>query len=451
MAYYDRLAIDDLGVQASPRKYGLTGSVIHYYQNWSGRFAFVWIMMLLTRLYEITKSLLPYFLLLISSYFIVFYRGFVLLLKPLITSKQDHFLSANLVFFVFAIFVVSNYEFNTFFWFCASVGYFGGVLFACLGALALFSPSKSPFSFLLLIVSFIFVGSAVENMAFVFIVLLSAYSFVQILFANKHFTWLAHWIQIPTTFLHQVKTAIAWVISVVSFLISILAPGNRVRLGSTKSAISLTYGEILWEIRKNIPHFFHDFLPSNFVYFYWLIFVMLYIGTHFRTKNSLQEDKLVLRLAVAFPLLILLLLCCILPNIYATVGIGAGRTLIIAAFLLIVFVSYFAFQIGYATLFSKKLAFTLAFFSVLTFLYDAKFRWINETYGAKIYAREYDQQINYLLELKAKKNTKAIGLPPLTYPPASLMYHKLSTDSSNWVNMHFVRNLELGFDVYLSD
>ncbi len=450
MAYYNRPTIDDFGLRIMLRESGFVESVFRYYKEWTGRFAFTWLSMILTWLYEQTGSFVPYIAILIFSFFIVFYKGLLVSFKPLIINKQDYFLLANLAVFMFILVEKSNYAPDTFFWFCASIIYFGGILLPCLGAILLFSPSKNPFSFVLLAFLFVFVGSAVENMAFTYIVMLSGYLFILCLFFYKpNFSGLATYlIKLPTTRLHLLKVVLAWVISVISFVISVLAPGNQVRLRGL-GITSFDLGSLLWEVRKNIPHFFHDILVSNFGYFYCLIFVMCYVGTHFRKKEGLNEERLAIRLFIAVPLFILLLLCCIIPSIYASRGIGPERSLTIIAFLLVVFVAYFAFQIGYATLFPKKIAFVLACFSLLTFGYDARFRLINEVYGLRIYAQEYDQQINYLLEMKAKKNKKAVELPPITYPPASVIRCPLSSDSTHWVNMDFAESLQLGFKVYL--
>jgi hypothetical protein len=440
LAFYNRLAMDDFTAVRVFNEHGIIGGVADFYQHWSGRFASACLMLVGLQIYTYLQNLAFWTWFLVIAYSVTWYHGLLLAFKPLINKQQDYFLVANLAILLFVIFVVTNYNFSTFYWFCASVGYFGGILFASILAVFLFSPSTHFGVWISLILCSIFVGSAVENISLVVGLLLS----IGLVFSfSNFFPFCSHRLIV----LNKKKWLTAWVVHIASFMISWFSSGTKIRLSTKQTS---AWADFLWQMRKNIPYFFHDILFSKTNYLLLLALVLCYTGVYFRKKeiDPQQEIKLISELLLGIILLFVLVLVGILPIIYAFGSIEPNRTLTIVAFLLLVFTAYFAFQLGYRTLFPKKLAWLFAFLALLILAYEGRYRWVNEVKGAKIYAQEYDAQIAYLLDLKAKKNRKPVGLAPITLPPGSLERNSFYADTTYWLNRDFAKAYELGFAVY---
>lgn len=440
LSFYNRLAMDDFTALCVFNEHGVIGGVVDFYQHWSGRFASVWLMLGAIWVYMYLQNLAFWTFFLIVAYCITFFCGLCLVFKPLINKGQDYFLILNLAIFLFILFVITNYNFSTFYWFCASVGYFGGVLFASILAVSLFSSSTHFVVWIGIILCSLFVGSAVENIAIVCGLLLSIGLILS--FSNTSSFFAHRRVQLIPS-----KWLTAWIVYVSSFAIAWFSSGTKVRLATSQV---LNWADYLWQIRKNIPYFFHDIAFSKINYLFLLAWVMCYVGVHFRKKeiDPQREITLISELLVGIILLFGLILVCILPIIYAFGNIEPNRTLTIVAFLLAIFTAYFAFQVGYQTLFPKKLALVLAILALLVLVYEVRYRWVNEVKGAKIYAQAYDAQVKYLLELKAKKHREPVGLNPITLPPGSLERNSFYADTTYWLNRDFSKAYKLGFAVY---
>ncbi|GAB4198571.1 MAG: hypothetical protein OHK0057_06040 [Thermoflexibacter sp.] len=440
LSFYNRLAMDDFTALCVFNEHGIMGGVADFYQHWSGRFASVWLMLVAIQVYVYLQNLAFWTFFLVFAYSITFFYVFYLALKSLINNHKDYFLMLNLAIFLFIIFVITNYNFSTFYWFCASIGYFGGVLFASILAVCLFSSSTHFFVWTGLILCSLFVGSAVENIAILCGLLLSiglvfSFSKYSLFFFNQR------------TKLNQSKWLTAWIVHLSSFVIAWFSSGTRARLATSQV---LNWTDFLWQVRKSVPYFFHDIAFSKINYLLLLALVMCYVGVYFRKKEiePQQEIKLISELLLGIIVLFVFVLVCILPIVYAFANIEPNRTLTIVAFLLMIFIAYFAFQLGYQTFFPKKLALVLAVLALMALVYEGRYRWVNEVKGAKIYAQEYDAQVKHLLELKAKKNREPVGLKPITLPPGSLERNSFYADTAYWLNRDFAKAYELGFAVY---
>ncbi|MCU0393792.1 MAG: hypothetical protein MUE81_21985, partial [Thermoflexibacter sp.] len=175
---------------------------------------------------------------------------------------------------------------------------------------------------------------------------------------------------------------------------------------------------------------------------------LVYIGSYFRKNEKIDENRFLGEVILSIPFFVCLMLLCLLPILFSFKAIGNDRTLTIVAFFVVIFVAYFSFQLGYRTLFSRKIALFFAIMCLLLLAYGARYRWTNEVYGAKIYAEHFDRTIDYLLELKAKKHRQPVGIDPITLPPGSLERNSFSADTLFWFNKDFANAYQLGYKVY---
>jgi hypothetical protein len=309
LSFYNRLAMDDFTALCIFNEYGIMGGVADFYQHWSGRFASVWLMLVAIQVYVYLQNLAFWTSFLVLAYSITFFYGLHLAFKPLINKHKDNFLILNLAIFLFIIFVITNYNFSTFYWFCASIGYFDGVLFASILAVCLFSSSTHFLVWTGLIVCSLFVGSAVENIA-IFCGLLLSMGLV-FSFSNTSSLFSSQRIQ-----LNQSKWLMAWIVYVSSFILAWFSSGTKARL-ATRQVLNWT--DFLWQVRKSVPYFFHDIAFSKINYLLLFALVMCYIGVYFRKKeiDPKQEIHVISQLFIGIILLFGFVLVCILPIVYA--------------------------------------------------------------------------------------------------------------------------------------
>src|SRR5271157_1856942 len=166
LGYYNRLAMDDYCYLSAQNEHGFFSPFTFWYQNYQGRFAPQFFINLTTKIFGLTHSLLPFTIIFLTLFTWVIYK----LLKKIVPLFSN-FELLNLGMFIFSLFVINNYEFNTFFWLNVSAMYFGGVLFLMIGINEILSTNRNFWNYVLIIFCGVYVGSSSETFAVIWSIL----------------------------------------------------------------------------------------------------------------------------------------------------------------------------------------------------------------------------------------------------------------------------------------
>ncbi len=401
LGYYNRLAMDDYCYLTIRNEHGFFSPFTFWYQNYQGRFAPQFFFNMIAKVFDLTHSLLPFTILFLTLFIWVLYK----LLKKIVPVLSN-FELLNLGAFVFSVFVINNYEFNTFFWLNVSAMYFGGVLFLLIGINEILS-SKSNFrTYLLIIFCGVYVGSSSETFALIMSIL-TALALIIFLLRLK-FDYIRF-----ISDIHLRKLLLAFIFCSVSFMIMYLAPGNDVRLKIT--AINM---------QQQIPMPLHKFLPAALNAFLvfsgstilklpvWVLLSLpfLYLGVYLK-DNILFFNKVDYLKILPFCFVIFLWIC-LLPTVYVQGDIGPGRALTHIAFYMTCFVAFISLLSGLKLKLNKNYFLWMAMMSLSFWIYIIIGRLINEVPDVKRYA--YSEDIRVAL-LKKFENRSLDGTLVTTY------------------------------------
>lgn len=429
IAYYNRLALDDYCQINMLQKHGLAGAIKVWYTQWS-------ISVVLKPVYvfflQLNNGLFIYVVLLILLFVFVLYRLFVEL-TIVFQQKQNHLLQLNLAVFTFSILFNTFFEPSTFFWLIASVGYCF-TLACCIQFLLFFiKPSHHIRHYALAGLCAAFVGNGSINVAF---------TITGILVLLLLYTW---WQPHTTTSLaSRKKVFFLLTICLVGITVTLLSPGMYARKAMFPE-ISLV--ETLKRSMGAIT-VLSALIQEKLKYFLILLVPFIYIGTTFRSTNTLNDHKVVGWFVVGLPLVLGIIWVATLPTIYAIGNIGPRRSLTHLSLYLVLYVAIFGFMIGYYTLFSKKLAFVITCSGFFYFAGIGLKKIKDDVPQVARYAKSYDQRLEYLAQLKAKGHTQKVVLPPLALPNYNIIVtHELAKSPDNWVNGCMQNALQLKFEV----
>ena len=471
------LAQDDHAYLMNFHKYGFNSSFLYWYQNWQGRFGPHYLLNIMFILRGLHVPLLFYYIFILALLTFGTYQliknTFIYFNIPV---NENLRLLSNAAGFIVVVSIYVNFEFNTFYWLNASCMYYGGLAFFVYGLSQVLSNNRTPLSFLLVAVSFLYVGSSTENFSFVSIVLVCI-MLMSMAWANRHLPF-----NLLLKNVHVQKAVLAVIICGIAFLIMVSAPGNKVRMHTINllfagykvvpvpfaqlpSAIADNYKILLVLIMAKLP-FIIGALPIYAV-----------VGALSRTVVTKAFFKNSVLAVVGF---IVLLMIFIMPTVYATAGLGPLRSLTFIIPLISTLTFFMAFSAG--NIYTRYRNFLVIISIVaLVFWTSAFIHDIGQQVpGLQKYDATEKSRLNNLASLKAQNTTGVVVLDSLytphfksysnvlrneimdkfkrlhlvetTYYPIQfdpLFYDEITADTTDYTNKDLRNDLELPFSVRL--
>ncbi len=435
LSYYNRIAVDDFYFLAFLKEHGILGGAIETYNTWSGR----WVSSLLNA-FVISFYPFKYFL---FVYGLLVFALFIYSVKRCIHNLKDNFQWDNLSFWKelhIAIFIVSAFFYSTikidetWFWLCSTCVFLLSMILFFLGTSALISCKKGVVNTLLIIIPFTLIGGSSEPFALIVLLLL-------LLFGLANFFDLII-LNLPKTDVTK-RFSIAFICCFTSFVFLYSAEGNRVRESffddisiweSFFLNIKTTGMIILLRLPLIIPFVILFSIPAY------------YLGC---LKSVENINKKTIRLRISFILIFYFAALYIyqLPITYITQDIGAYRALFpVTLFSLVAGFSIF-YNIGLAGNLKSSRVHFIILFSLVTIVSLNIYSLISQLIILPKYAEAYDNRIVYLK--KNKENMHPIIVEPL--PESGLLFSaEISTDTSNYINQHLKKGLELKSAIMVS-
>ena len=426
LGYYNRLATDDYCYLTGLRDYGFYSPFTFWYQNWQGRFSALFFINIFLQVHEFTNSLLPETILLL----VLFTWTISSLIKKLIPVLSP-FERLNLGFFLLSVFIINNYEFNTFYWLNASAMYFGGVLFLLVAVNVIVSEKANFWSYALLIFSAIYAGSSSETFALIcngLAVTLIFRRFIQF----KRFSLSLLWNN-----RNYRKLLVAFIFCLVSFLIMYFAPGNSIRLKITSLTAHQT---IPLPLHKLVPASVFSFLVFGFNTLlklpYWLILALpfLYLGNLLRDKFDMAGIKTI-RFKLNIVYFILFLWICLIPTVYVQGDMGPKRALTHLALYISFYVAFLAFATGLKLNFNRRKILRTGVIATLFWAIILISYLYHDIPEVRKYTLSDETRITYLKSLRNVSDNDTLLLEPLYLPQD----HNISGQIRNYIKKVLVK------------
>lgn len=405
LLYYNRLSQDDYGSLMLIREVGLWDYVKTVYLKTQGRFSTIFINGLLFKsilTFDCYKFIQP--LIWISNVMILFW-----LLKKYI--KDNSFLLFNFSSIVINIFILSNFEFSSYFWVSTSSSYCFTMIGLPVMLLLLITEKRNNIiMWILLTFVSLWIGGCAE--AFTpLVILLIAIFFLYRLRANDYSLIKA----LRST--HTKRIIYATIIISFGLLIVLITPANQWRLSLYEQP---TIPATLAITGKNLLIFAY-LLLFKIPYLFFLGGISLLIG--YQIKNFFKETLIrfnVKQFFISFLLLILVIWISTWPAAYAMSGFGFHRIYNPVIFWMILFICFWCFLLGIQLRFEiRKEHYKVAMIAMVSILTIQVSNIILDSPQAKKYADSDKDRLDYLIRLKNEGNREPIFLKPLYKPYTS--------------------------------
>jgi hypothetical protein len=422
---------DDLWFLAKLNAHGVWGSSQFFYLNWGGRLGSYWVTALCLRLYQEWGTLFPYYFLLTAGLGYFTYRLLGWLLARLGARLPFHSLAlANCAALLLGVLLLAVPELGTFFWLCASIVYFGSVLAALAAAYWGLAGRGRPWAYWLPIFGASWYAANVsETFGTLWLVGLLGYGLWRFGQRGASRALAGKW-------------AAAFVGAATGWAVLVLAPGNAPRQQYfTNGGLAHLPGNL----RRNLPYFVMERLPQMLLPLGFVALLLFYFGSRAQRPQALPEPGLARQLLVGLAVVAGLVVVGLLPPIYATGGVGPGRSMVGIGLLLVGAVAYFAFQLGQWSVLPRRVALVLALAAGLAYTYKQRFDQVNHTAGARRFAREHQARLAHLRQLQAAGQRDTVTLQRVNLPPGVFPYQELSDRAVD--NVLFQQAYGLGFPV----
>ena len=382
----------------------------------------------------------------------------------------------NVSCFIFMLVIYNNFQLNIFYWLTNSPMYFGGVILFLIGVAHILNRKNDTITYILTALCFIYTGSSSENFAAISILLLTGYLALSYLLEYK--AGLSKFLQN----IHVQKTVVALLFCAISFIIMVVAPGNKARL-DISNAIYKGFETVPLAWSKMPSHVLTGYGEMLIMIIAKLPLLLLAAPVFMFTGSSLPTIKMNHPLKSALLVVLLFVVAVfffIIPSVYAQACLGPARQYTYISFFLCLLAFYVFLIIGNLQLIPQKAVFPIAVGALL--LYSGIY--LRDTYiqtpGMKKYACSEDKRIEKLDSLN-KAGTQGVVVVDSLYTPSYLSYsnvirnilrdklhrnwpyrvpfesprfeplffNEISTDTSFYINSDMAKmlNLHFGFKV----
>jgi len=417
LGWFSRIASDDYSYGVVLHRDGFFGGLKYWYLNLQGRFAaHAVIEAALGLFYDHHINMVFYHAIVILLGIYSFY----ILFKNATEQKQlpfDKLLMLNVSCFIFILVVYNNFQFNIFYWLTNSPMYFGGVILFLIGIAHILNRKNDIGTYLLIILCFLYTGSSSENFAAISILLLTGYLLLSYLpvrndglnkfFQNKHVQ----------------KTCVALLFCTVSFIIMVVAPGNKVRL-DISNALYKGYETVPLAWSKMPSHVLTGYGEMLIMIVAKLPLLLLAAPVFMFTGSLLPAIKM--NSPLKSVLIIVLLFVAgvfffIIPSIYAQACLGPARQYTYISFFICLLAFYAFLIIGNLQIIPQKAVFLTAAGALLLYSGIYLRDTCMQTPGMKKYAGSEDRRIEKLDSLN-KAGTQGVIVVDSLYTQSYLSY-----------------------------
>lgn len=456
----NRFALDDFAYIGILRDYGFLNPFTYWYTNWQGRFApqfFLNTMYLISRV----SGNLVYYPIILSSIFIYSING--LLRNWLPDYKKMHVFHVAVL--CFNSFMMTSFDLSTFYWFNASVMYFGGVAFSLLGILFVVRNTKKLSDYVVLAIAFTYAGCSSENFGLLVcgcvVLSLLAASYLKYRSAPEfrfHFFWTDELLR---------RITLALIFSSLAFIVMITAPGTTVRMTQT------VHQTDPFIVAGNAMYFTVILLAQIF---FKLPYLLPYVPLFIWIGSLLPPEKfihipLLKALVVGCTFFLFIVFLSNIPIAYALGQVAPMRSYVYVNFFMSVLLTCGSMLIGFHLRQRAKLLQRFAFASLFWLSLIFVYTFLSETPQLYKYNRSVAHRMNLIHAHENSKSGETLYVPPL-YNPQYLtitqlwrqLTHtdQLPTHASpmplvigeiasvpDWRNGHLKAGLNLKFDVYV--
>jgi Family of unknown function (DUF6056) len=405
---------DDFWLLAKLNDHGIWGTSQFFYLSWGGRLGSYLATALCLRGYQLWGTLFPYYFLLTIGLLYFAYQHLSALLARLGARLPYQRLAlANCAALLLGVLLLVVPERGTFFWLCASIIYFGSVLAALAASHWLLADQARPWAYWLPIFGASwYAANASETFGTLWLVGLVGYGAWQFGRRGTRPSWA-----------RAGKCTAALAGAATGWAVLVLAPGNALR---QRHFANGGLAQLPGNLRRNLPYFVMEQLPHLLLPLGFGALVLFYLGTRAQRSPSVPPPDLARELLVGLVVVAGLGLCALGPPIYATGGVGPGRSMIGIALLLVGAVAYLAFQLGQWSVLPRRVALGLALLAGLAYTYKQRFDQVNHLAGAQRFAREYRARLAHLRQLQAAGQRDTVTLRRVNLPPGVFPFLELS-------------------------
>ncbi len=373
LSFYSRLIGDDNVLNSNIKVLNPFEYVNYVYNTWTGRFTAVFIQYFIFSIYNLFHSVLLNLILLLLIGILSIYKFLNLFFKNL--GKLKLF---NISFFVLNILILSSFEIYTIFWITTQIYYFNIFVFFFLFSFIFKIESSNLDIFYIIILSF-YIGGVGEHIS-------SVYLFALLFTLSKN--------KLPNNVKTNLK--ISFTISLISFIILLIAPGNFIRNSySLNSSYNDLFQNTLFVILKMII-----FVLFKSLYFLVLYFVFYIIGNYSKNNVDILSNWIIpIKFNFIFKLnfIILFILFFILVQIPAIIFISNSLprwSSIHLNLIIILFIIYFSFNCGYNSILKpNNLFLTFSKFMLIILFATVFYFYYNEYKIVRTFAYNYDKNI----------------------------------------------------------
>ena len=436
----NRLAFDDFYFLANLNDHGILQGTIFEYNNWSTRWASVFLNSLVLALTKKTSyGLLMFgivnFLLLSLSVFLLMTNLFHRLTKTkqnaYMLDKFNLWLRVNLsVFTVSLLFITTIKIDETWFLLCSSCTYLWSNMMLILGAAWILNQTRSTLMSVIGCLAFIYIGGSSGPVAII--------SILSLLLFVAYSVRLHHGLNSVNRPIVS-RSLLAFTCCLAAFTLLYIGEGNRVRESFFEEM------NILHCLLLNIKMtgiIIITRLPWVLPYILLLCLPMIYFGHYFRgSEIDPRWKRKLLWLTLGYGLLIFFYQ---LSITYKTQDVGAYRALFSISIFTIVYVCCIYFIIGKRLEIGSKWLTSLLYIPILFSSVLFTYHLFTQQGITRVYSQSYDQRMQYIRE--HKNQTATLELPPLA-PSGMLFTAEISVDTSNFVNQHFKKGMGLSYPV----
>lgn len=436
VASFGSLATDDFHFLDNVNRNSIIEATQHEYQNGNAPYFSTFLVHSFLKVFPLNRVASLFFLFNFVVWLLVTYQLVNLLSKKhILRLRTQRFTSKFLMslFFIAALFYSSFSINESWFWLCSISTYSLSLAMALLGFTLLLSNKWSLNKYLLLVVSFVYVGGSsgpLALMVLLFLVLLALYLFLHVggrLYLKQ--LWPAY--------------LIAFLAVGIAFIILYHGKGNELR---SQFFQKISVPEVLVLNVKMTGIIFLKRIPSI------LGFSMLFgiAIQYYLVRRPIPEKKRstlirIIYLTLAFGMLVYIHQ---LSITYKTQDVAAYRALLpISLYTLVYFtlVFYVLFRSGIFNKAFKKVVFTLCF--VLIAGMNA-YHLIEQQIKLTKYSRAYTERINYLISHKHRQSTLLVTPLP---DSGWLKSAEISGDPNYFANRHLKSGLQLNAEVFRVD
>ena len=378
LGYYNRLSGDDYAFMGHLREYGFFNPFTYWYDAWQGRFCPQFVINTVLLVYKIIPNLIFYTVIITTLFILSIYK----ILKLYFPLSKWYLLNYSV--FLFSTLVFTALEFNTFFWITVSPMYYGGILFALFGVGYILGTGKKWHHFLIIGLSFIYVGSSSEHVG-----ILTCGALGLLLLANSFKLKFNLKSMLSNTKNSKLLVAISF--CAIAFVIMILAPGNKIRMAQSPQTTDIIH---LIKITITASVFVMRHVFYKIPYLILMIPIMLLLGVFLKDKIIVKKHNYFIVLIISIIGLLGIIFLSNLPTAYAMSSNGPTRSYVFISFLILMTLSFLSVYTGYRFINSTRILKNISLVSIGVLILILSYVAVNEIPQSIKYSGSSDARIS---------------------------------------------------------